>query len=60
MERYRRPRSNARSDPQRPTERLDLLYDCTKENLLVVEVLRKGMVLIDRLGRRDLTDTLDY
>ncbi|MEM1936301.1 MAG: nucleotidyltransferase domain-containing protein [Sulfolobales archaeon] len=66
--------------PQRPTERLDVLYDCTKENPLVepvvitldelrkllakknplvVEALRKGIVLIDRLGLRDLISTLD-
>lgn len=61
--------------PQKPTERLDVIHDCMKENPLVepviitldelrkllakknplvIEALEKGMILIDRLGLRDL------
>lgn len=66
--------------PQRPTERLDIVYDCMKENPLiepviitlnelrkllakknplVIEALKKGVILIDRLGLRDLISLPD-
>ncbi|MEM2018408.1 MAG: hypothetical protein QXM34_01455, partial [Zestosphaera sp.] len=61
---------------QKPTERLDMIHDCMKENPLiepviitldefrkllakknplVIEALKKGIILIDRLGLKDLT-----
>lgn len=67
--------------PQRPTERLDVIHDCMKENPLiepviitldelrklfakknplVIEALKKGIILIDRLGLRDLISLPDY